>query len=163
RIALDDDELHFAPVKVQLQNLIDDVTDGSRFVVDGHHDAERLDSPGPDAGVGTTRPNEAHVDASHLPFAVARSGCETIRCQSIPCRPSVCGVTWAGSITGTTTHASASSARAPPSRPTIPVIDAPTSRAWCMAFTRLTLMLRATSPPPTEKTNKVSVEQRRDR
>ena len=52
-----------------------------------------------------------------------------MRCHISACMPSVCGVTVAGSTSGITTLTHRAAATAPPSRPTIPVTDAPTSLA----------------------------------
>src|SRR5262245_22081943 len=85
-----------------------------------------------------------------------------MRCHTTACRPSVCGVTRPGSPVGITTHASATRASSPPSRPATPAIRAPRSRARCIASTRLTLMPRSTSPPPTENANRQSSPRRRE-
>jgi hypothetical protein len=51
------------------------------------------------------------------------------------------------------THASAAFAVYPPSLPTIPVIEAPVSRANFKAWIKLTLIFFSALPPPTENTS----------
>src|SRR5207253_700210 len=58
---------------------------------------------------------------------------------------------------GTITHASATWAVYPPSRPTTPATLAPTCFAYCNAKTRLGLTFFFKSPPPTEKTKTQSL------
>ena len=77
----------------------------------------------------TKTARHAAVD-SHFVAVRLIDGCETIRCQRTAWNASACGVTVAGLTTGTTTHASATADVKPPSRPTIPRIDAPTRCAY---------------------------------
>src|SRR5882672_3960004 len=68
----------------------------------------------------------SHRIDSHFVWVCFRIGCETRRCQTTAWKASVWGVTFSELIVGTITQASATCAVKPPSRPTIPVIRAPT-------------------------------------
>src|SRR5580692_4670481 len=93
---------------------------------------------------------------SHFISETFNRGWETSRCHMTAWNDSVWGVTVSGFTVGTTTQASEIRAVNPPSRPTIPQILAPTCLANCSARTRLELILRSASPPPTEKTQTAS-------
>src|ERR1700722_15712238 len=84
--------------------------------------------PAHDAVAPRTRPGlkrTGHPSASHFVALAARSGWLTRRCHTTAHNPSVCGVTLSGYVGGSTTHAFATVAVNPPSRPTMPKIEAP--------------------------------------
>src|SRR5439155_11767065 len=64
-------------------------------------------------------------------------GCDTIKCQTTAWNASVCGVTVSVETVGTITHAVATFAVYPPSRPTTPTILAPTC---CASFSASTIL-----------------------
>src|SRR3984893_18788026 len=148
---------------------------GAEIVVDGHRLNRRVchepidevasDDPCPpdyeDAREPRHRlpswPTDSHLVGFSLSF-----GWETRRCQITAHRPSVCGVMCSGYSGGTNTEASASRRVAPPSRPTMPNMDAPLSRASSSAATRLAETPRSRSPPPTEKTSSASLSESRE-
>src|SRR4029079_17862665 len=128
-----------------------------------HEEAARLVGvvrevgPAPAERDAQRRAGDDHsVTDSHFAVAAARRGCDTIRCHTSACRPSVWGVTWAASTVGMSTLAVALVRGLPPSRPATPTMLAPTSLASTIACTRFGLMLRSSSPPPTENTNRQS-------
>src|SRR6266436_10020127 len=67
-----------------------------------------------------TKQSQTHLSDSHFISLAASAGCDTIRCHTTAWNASVCGVTVLELTVGTMTHASATLAVNPPSRPTIP-------------------------------------------
>src|SRR5262245_29703901 len=99
------------------------------------HSAHRLDRETP--RLATQRLASA-ID-SHFIGRARSAGCVTIRCQMTAWNASACGVTVSGLTVGTITQTSATRAVKPPSRPTTPMIPAPTCLAYSSARTRLGL------------------------